>query len=52
MPDDIKPEFGSAIISDADLHKIFRLNKLFDMTYEPILPMRAFVKVTVVGRKC
>lgn len=50
MPDTIKPEFGTAMVADADLSKVLRLNKLFDMTCKP-MKTKPFVKVTVLGYK-
>lgn len=50
MPDVIKPEFGSAMVADADLSKVLRLEKLFNLNY-CVLEHKPFVKVTVVGRK-
>lgn len=45
----IKPEIGSAMVADADLHKVLRLSTWFDLECKPL---KDFVKVTVVGRKC
>ncbi len=44
------PELGSAMVADADLPKVLRLEKLFNLNY-CVVERKPFVQVTVVGRK-